>query len=152
MSNYGSVTRTQYDAPANGFLLNPYKSVRSIYELFPISFNWDKMSGLRLLFRCLFRGMFHSGNHFRGERAGGTSWSTTPKWTLVLDPTVHQSTPEYTGCIGQSWSTPEYARVHWSTLEYTGVHWSTLEYTRVRKSTLECTGVHWSTLEYTGVH
>ena len=32
MSNYGSVTRTQYDAPANGFVLNPYKSVRSIYE------------------------------------------------------------------------------------------------------------------------
>ena len=87
-----------------------------------------------------------------GGRACGTSWSTTPKWTLILDPTVHQSTPEYTGCIGQSWSTPEYARVHWSTLEYTGVHWSTLEYTRVRKSTLECTGVHWSTQEYTRAH
>ena len=27
MSNYGSVIRTQYDAPANGFVLNPYKSV-----------------------------------------------------------------------------------------------------------------------------
>ena len=44
MSNYGSVTRTQYDAPANGFVLNPYKSVRSIYELFSISFYWDTMS------------------------------------------------------------------------------------------------------------
>ncbi len=143
----------------------------------------------------------------QGQWAGGTSWSTTPEWTLVLDPTVHQSTPEYTGCIGQSESTPEYARVHWSTLEYitnalavpqcrgrkgevllcttcgtsqstpeytgcigqswstpeyarvhrstleyTGVHWRTLEYTGVHKSTLECTGVHWSTLEYPGVH
>ena len=44
MSNYGSVTRTQYDAPANGFVLNPYKSVRSIYELFSISFYWDMMN------------------------------------------------------------------------------------------------------------
>ncbi len=66
MSNYGSVTRTQYDAPANGFVLNPYKSVMSIYEFFSIIFYWDTMSGLWLLFRCLFRGMFHSGNHFRG--------------------------------------------------------------------------------------
>ena len=98
---------------------------------------------------CLFRGDVSFWESFQGGRAGGTSWSTTPEWTLVLDPTVHQSTPEYTGCIGQSWSTPEYARVHWSTLEYTGVHWITLEYTGVHWSTL--TKVHQSTLEYARV-
>ena len=30
MSNYGSVTRTQYDAPANGFVLNPFTMARRL--------------------------------------------------------------------------------------------------------------------------
>ncbi len=138
------------------------------------------MSGLRLLFRCLFRGMFHSGNHFRGggrvEPVGVQPQNGPSFWTLQCT-RVHQSTLD--ALVSQG--------VHLSTLEYTGVHWNTspmlsqcrsagaeremcyfaprVEQVRVRQSTLdalvshgvhlstlEYTGVHWNTLEYTGVH